>query len=73
MEVEEVVTSFCVVNEPAERSVTAAGNWIGTISTKKAFQATLHTMSEFCRLSTDFKLGTFRVSIFILVQTNFEF
>ena len=40
MEVEEVVTSFCVVNEPAERSVTAAGNRISTISTEKAFQAT---------------------------------
>ena len=52
MEVEEVVTSFCVVNEPAERSVTAAGNRISTISTEKAFQATLHTMKKFCRLST---------------------
>ena len=60
MEVEEVVTSFCVFNNPAERAVKAAGDQIGTISSEKAFQATLLTVEKLRRLSTDIKWGTLR-------------
>ena len=40
IEVEEVVTKLCVVNNPAERAVKAAGDRIGSVRSEKAFQAT---------------------------------
>ena len=58
-EVEEVVTKLCVVNDPAERAVKTAGDRIGSVRSKKAFQATLLTLEELRRLSSDIKRGTF--------------
>ena len=58
-EMEEVVTKLCVVNDPAERAVKAAGDRIGSVRSEKAFQATLLTLEELRRLSFDIKRGTF--------------
>ena len=51
-ELEEVVTKLCVVNDPVERSVKAAGDRIRIVRSDKAFQATLLTLEELCRLSS---------------------
>ena len=59
IEVEEVVTKLCVVNDPAEHAVKAAGDRIGSVRSEKAFQATLLTLEELRRLSSDIKRGTF--------------
>ena len=58
-EVEEVVTKLCGVNNPAKRAVKAAGGRIKSVGSKKAFQATLLTLEELRRLSSDIKRGTF--------------
>ena len=52
VDMEEVVTKLCVVNDPAERAVKAAGDRIGSVSSEKAFQATLLTVDELHGLST---------------------
>ena len=59
VDMEEVVTKLCVVNDPAERAVKAAGDRIGSVRSEKAFQATLLTVDELRRLSADIKRGTF--------------
>ena len=59
IEVEEVVTKLCVVNNPAERAVKAAGDRIGSVRSEKAFQATLLTLEKLRRLSSDIKHDTF--------------
>ena len=56
-EVEEVVTKLCVVKDPAKRAVMAAGDRIGSNRSEKAFQATLLTLEELRRLSSDIKRG----------------
>ena len=49
---EDVVTKLCVINDPAERTVKAAGDRTGSVRSEKAFQATLLTVDELRRLST---------------------
>ena len=56
---EEVVTKLCVVNDPAEQAVRAAGDRISSIRSEQNFQATLLTVDELRRLSSDIKRGTF--------------
>ena len=56
---EEVNTKLCVVSDPAERAVKTAGDRMGSVRSKKAFQATLITLEELCPLSSDIKHGTF--------------
>ena len=51
-DIEDGVTKLCVVNDPAERAVKAAGDRIGSVRSEKAFQATLLTVDELRRLST---------------------
>ena len=58
-DVDEVVTKLCVVNDPAERAVKAAGDRIGSVRSEKAFQDTLLTVDELRRLSSDIKRDTF--------------
>ena len=50
---------LCVVNNPAERAVKAAGDRIGSVRSEKAFQDTLLTVDELQRLSSDIKCDTF--------------
>ena len=45
-DVDEVVTKLCVVNDPAERAVKAAGDRIGSVRSEKAFQPTQLTIDE---------------------------
>ena len=74
-EVEEVVTKLCVVNDPAECAVKAAGDRIGSVRSEKAFQANLLTLEELRRLSSDIKRGTFtkkQLSIVIKKMLNME-
>ena len=55
---EEIVTKLCGVKDPAERAVKAAGDRIGSFRSEKSFQATLLTLKELRRLSSDIKRGT---------------
>ena len=56
---EDIVTKLWVINGPAEQAVKAAGDRIGSVRSEKAFQATLLTVDELRRLSSDIKRGTF--------------
>ena len=58
-DVDEVVTKLCVVNDPAERAVKAAGDRLSSVRSEKAFQDTLLTIDELRRLSSDIKCDTF--------------
>ena len=57
-DVDERVTKLCIVNEPTERAVKAAGDRIGSIRFEKAFQDTLLTVDELCHLSSNTKCDT---------------
>ena len=57
--IEEVVKKLCIVNDPAECPVKLAGDRIGTVRSEKAFQETLLTVKELCRLSSDIKRSKF--------------
>ena len=75
IEVEEVVTKLCVVNNPAERAVKAAGDRIGSVRSEIPFQTTPLTLEELCRLSSDIKRGTFtkkQLSIMIKKMLKIE-
>ena len=54
-ELEEVVTKLSNVNDPAECAVKAAGDRIGSVGSKNAFQATLLTLEKLRRLSSNIK------------------
>ena len=57
-DVDERVTKLCIVNEPTERAVKAAGDRIGSVRFEKAFQDTLLTVEELCHLSSNTKRDT---------------
>ena len=75
IEVEEVVTKLCVINDPTERAVKAVGDRIGSVRSEKAIQATPLTLEDLRRLSSDIKRGTFtkkQLSIMIKKMLKIE-